>query len=247
MEKRIVVVNRNGKNLSAVLDIPENSTNKIIIISHSFKADKDYDKIGINFAKKANSESYATLMFDCYGSGESEGNFEDSDLISQKEDLEDMINFVESQGYNQIALAGLSQGAAISILSYTSKIKCLIFWSPALDTKVLYDRYKPFFKHENILLRSRIRDNKKVKIGEKMWESFGKVKVFEKIPKIKSPTLIVCGTNDSLHFENVNKFFKDFNCEKKLEIIEGADHDFLEINKEEEAISISLNFIKEYF
>ena len=247
MEEKIIIVNRNDKKLFSVLHIPEKSTDKIIIISHSFKADKDYDRIGVNFAKKACSGSYAVLRFDCYGSGESEGNFEDSSLISQKEDLEDVIKFVKDKGYNQIALAGLSQGAAMSVLVYNPKIKLLILWSPAFDVKVLYDRYKKYFEKKDFLLRSRIRDKSKVKIGKKMWESFGKIKVFKKIPTIKSPTLVIAGSKDSLHLNNINKYFKKLNCEKKLEIIKDADHDFLDLDKEKQAISISLNFVKKHF
>jgi hypothetical protein len=241
------IINRQGKKLSSILHVPKKSTNKIIIISHSFKADKDYDRIGVNFAKKACTEGYAVLRFDFYGSGKSDGKFEDSDVISQKQDLEDVIKFVQDKGYTQIALAGLSQGAAMSVLVYNPKIKVLILWSPAFDVKVLYDRYKKYFEKANFLLRSRIRDKIKVKIGKKMWQSFGKIKVFEKIPTIKAPTLVVAASKDSLHMNNITKYFKKLNCEKKLEIIQDADHDFLDLNKEKQAISISLDFVKKYF
>jgi uncharacterized protein len=247
MEEKITIINRNGKKLSAIFHTPEQETKKIIIVSHSFKADKDYDRIGINFAKKICSEGYATLRFDCYGSGESEGLFENSDLVSQKEDLEDVIKFVESKGYDQIALAGLSQGAAISILAYTSKIKCLIFWSPALDTKGLYNRYKSDFEKQDFAISTRIRTKEKIKVGKKMWESLGRIKAFESIPSIKSPTLIICGSEDKFHLELAQKYIGDFGGEKKLEIIEDADHDFLDLDKEEQAISLSLEFVRKFF
>lgn len=246
MEKSIIIKNRNGKKLSAVLHIPKKPTNKIIIISHSFKADKDYDRIGVNFARKICSEGYAALRFDCYGSGESEGNFEDSDLISQKEDLEDVIDFVGSK-YNQIALAGLSQGAAMSILSYTPKIKCLVFWSPALDTKGLYNRYRSDFEKQGFTISARIRTSEKIKIGKKMWESLGRIKVFEKIPRIKAPTLIICGSEDQFHLELAKKYIDNFGGESKLIVVEGADHDFLDLNKEGKAISVSIDFVKKHF
>jgi uncharacterized protein len=246
MMEKLFIKNRKDQKLSVVLHSPKNATTKIIIISHSFKADKDYDTIGVNFAEKVCSQGYAALRFDCYGSGESEGKFEDSDLFSQKEDLEDVIKFAQKQGYKEIALAGLSQGAAMSILAYTEEIKCLVLWSPALDVRVLYKEYQALFNGNDFIIRTQRRTGKEIKVGKKMWESLGEIKVFEHLSKIKSPTLIVCGSEDLNHIQFVHKYFNDFSCEKKLEIIENADHDFLDPEKEAKAVSLSLSWIGEH-
>lgn len=247
MQEKIKIFNRNGQKLAAILHTPEKETDKIIIISHSFKADKEYDTIGANFSQKVCEQGYAVLRFDCYGSGDSDGEFKDSSLYSQVDDLKDVIKFVEGKDYNQICLAGLSQGAAMSILACSNNIKSLILWSPALDLRILHEMYREKVEEDGFIIRKRTRDGMEIKVGKKMWESHGEIKVFEHIKNIKCPTLIVCGSEDKRYIKFVHEHLDKFSCEKKLEIIENADHDFLDLTKENQAVNLSISWLKQYF
>jgi len=245
MEEKITIKNRGGYNLSAILHIPENKTDKIVIITHSFKGDKNVQPILRDFSRRAEKEGYAVLRFDCYGSGESEGKFEDSSISTQVNDLKDIISFVKSKNYKNICLIGLSLGTKISILAYDKSIKCLILWSPSFELKSTYNRYKEeIIKQGYATLTNRI-TGKKSKLGKKMWKEFGAAKPLEKLEEIDNPVLAILGTEDKfITPEKAEEYMALIPGKHKLEVIIGGDHDYLVKEAEEKAISLSIDFIK---
>lgn len=246
MEEKIKIYNRNKKRLSAILHTPKIKTDKIIIITHSFKGDKDYQLILRDFSRKA--ESYhAVIRFDCYGSGESEGKFEESSITTQVEDLKDVIKFVKSKGYKDICLIGLSLGAMVSVLAYDKTIKCLVLLSPVFQLKHLYKEYKKEILKRGYIIRERKITGEKIKVGKKMWEEFGTIETSEKLKQIESPTLAILGTKDEhITPQKAKKYMDLIPAKNKLEIIEGGDHDFLIKKAEEKAISVSLDWVKKF-
>ena len=247
MEEKITVKNRKGQNLSAILHTPEKETSKIIILTHSFKADKDYQPIMRDFSRRAEAEGYAVLRYDAFGSGESEGTFEESTMTTQVEDLEDMIGFVKSKGYTDICLAGLSQGATISTFAYDESIKCLVLWSPPCHHMDLYEKYKDEMLKQGFVIRKRHLTGEEVKVGKKMWEEFPKYDSKDKLTQVKCPTLAIVGTGDLLiTAERVEKYLSLVPAVHKVEVIQGGDHDFLIKEAEEKAISISIDWVKKH-
>ncbi len=247
MEKKIFVLNRKGKKLSVIIHTPSRKTSKIIILMHSFKGDKDYQPIMRNFSRKAEIEGYAVIRFDSFGSGESEGSFEESSITTQVQDLKYIIKFAKSNKYKDICLVGLSLGATISVLAYDKTIKCLVLWSPVFDHSHLYENYKNEMIKHGFIIRERNLTGEKVKVGRKMWKEFKSTNQVKKLRKIKTPTLAIIGTKDvRITPGKARKFMKMIPAKRKLEIIKGGDHDFLVKKAEERAISLSLDWIRKY-
>jgi len=247
MEEKITILNRRGKKLSAILHVPEEETNKIVIMIHSFKGDKDYQPIMGDCARRLCSEGYVVIRFDCYGSGESEGTFEEATITSEVEDLGDVIKFARDKGYTDIALIGLSLGTSIAILGHDEGIKALVLWSPPFTHKILYERYRKEMETKGFVISKRRLTGEEVKVGKKMWEEFGAIELDDKIKSIRCPTLVIWGTKDHLiKLETVRRYFEMLPCVKELYIIEGGDHDFLIKEAEEKAISKTLEWIKKY-
>ena len=247
MEKKITILNRNYKKLSAIFHTPKNTTDKVVIMIHSFKGDKDYQPIMRDGARKLCVQGYAVIRFDCYGSGESEGSFEQATVSSEVRDLKDVITFVKDKGYEQIALIGLSLGATVAILGYDKTIKSLILWSPPFTHKRLYENYKEEIKKKGFVSRKRILTGEKVKVGKAMWEEFGTINLKNKIKIIKCPILVVFGAKDHIIGLNIiKKYFEMFSCIKEIESIKGGDHDFLIPEAKEKAITKTIKWVNKY-
>ena len=62
--KKIDIVNRNNQKLSAIIDESDINLNKLIIFSHSFKGDKNYQPIINQFSLEVIAAGYSLLRFD---------------------------------------------------------------------------------------------------------------------------------------------------------------------------------------
>ena len=243
--KKIIILNRRNKKLSALFHKPADQAKKIIIFTHSFKGDKDYQPIIREFSEHIYNEGYAVIRFDCWGSGESDGKFEDSSITTQIEDLEDIIKYVKSQGYNEICLIGLSLGTTDSIMAYDDSIKCMVLWSPIFQHEQLYESYKDEILQKGFIIRKRNLTGEEVKCGKAMWQDFKDIKPYKKLHEINCPVLAIIGSEDRhITKEKAQEFMKMIPFENKLEVIQGGDHDFLIEEAKRKAIKLTTDFIK---
>jgi esterase/lipase len=246
MEK-IIITNSRDQKLSAFLHKPTNQINKIIIITHSFKGDKDYQPIIGDFSRHICDEGYAVLRFDCWGSGESDGEFIDSSITTQIEDLKDVIQYAKQLGYTDICLIGLSLGTTDSIMAYDKSIKCMVLWSPVFQHEHLYEDYKEEILKNGYIIRQRDLTGEEVKCGKQMWQDFKDVKPYQRLNKIQCPVLAIIGsTDDHIAKEKAQEFMDMIPAEHELKVIEGGDHDFLIEEAKKKAIQHTSDFIKKY-
>ena len=87
-----------------------------------------------------------------------------------------------------------------------------------------------------------------MQVGRKMWKEFNTIKLDDKLLTIKQPTLIIHGEKDYLHFnlDKIKEYVAKFFGLTKLEVIQDADHDFLDSQKEKEVIDLSIEWVKKY-
>lgn len=228
MQEKLFYEDSNGNKVCGILSNPTGNKEKpIIILCHGFTTSKDSNtntKLEIIFNKK----EISTLRFDFFGHGESEGKFEEVTISKAVDDILQGINFLKGKGYSKIGLVGSSFGGMASLLaaSRTNELYVLALKSPVSDYlgKLIADmnRYplekwkeQGFIYHEGNL-----------KLNYSFFEDAEKINSYEEIKKIKIPTMIVHGDNDeSVPIEQSKKAASLIeNC--KLEIIEGADHNY---------------------
>jgi len=244
MEK-IFVKNRKNQKLAAFFHKPERQTKKIIIFTHSFKGDKDYEPIIGEFSEEMCSRGYAVIRFDCWGTGESDGKFEDSSIRTQIEDLEDIIRYVRSQGYTDICLAGLSLGTSDSIMAYDDTIRCMVLWSPVFWHDRMYKKHRDETLQKGFFTSKRLLTGEVVRSGKAMWQDFKDIKPYKKLRDIRCPVLAIVGSKDDYNSEEkVKEFMNMIPSENRLEIIQGGDHNFLSMDARKKAICLSADFIK---
>ena len=247
MEEKITILNNKGLKLSAVLHKPESSTDKILILSHSFKSSKDIDTILTNLARILCDLGYVVLRYDMTGAGNSEGEFVNTTVSSQKDDLNSVIKYVRQQDYKEIGLGGLSQGTSVSLMNIDDNIKCLVLFSLAYDLNLLYLRYKDIFESSDVMDGVNHRTHEKIYVGKKMWQEFGSIKLGKYASKVKCPSLIISGSDDSLFRpdQQIN-FARQFPGIVEQKVIENCDHDFIDPKNEKKAISYAIEFVKKY-
>lgn len=231
MEK---IVFKNFRGLSLVGNLQTSESKSIVILSHALANDKSERGKLDAVANKLNKSGFSTLAFDFSGCGES-----DDDTLTIKKEVDDLksaINFVKTQGFENIALFGHSTGALVSLYAYNPKIKTIVLWSPVTN-KVRYlwkDKLskdqleelseKGFFTRKR---KNAIRET--YHIDKQMLIDRESVNQKELLKGISCPVLIIQGTKDtSVPVEDSENAIKLLSKESKLEIVENADHDFTE-------------------
>lgn len=233
--------NSRGLNIVGVL-YPANS-NKAIIISHGFAANKDRERL-IKLSEILSKGGFGVLRFDFSGCSES-GN----DLISVKGEVDDLrsaIKFMKNKGYNEIGLLGESLGGLISILCYSQDIKTIVLFAPVTASKkpsILEEGMEEELAEKGFVTKHK--DGRIFKIPKEYFEARDNINQEEILSKIKCPVLIIHGTeDDSVFLEDSKEAMKYLPESSKLEIIEGAGHKLEE--DIDRVIILSLNWFKKH-
>ena len=231
MEK---VIFKNSRNQSLVGHLFTSKSKSIVIMSHALANDKSergkLDKV----AEKLNQSRYNVLAFDFSGCGES-----DDDTLTigkQVDDLKSTINFSKSLGYNKIGLFGHSIGCLVSLKCYTQEINAMVLWSP-ITNKIKYSWDEKLSKEQLQELKdkgyfTRTRKNAvrtTYLIDKQMLIDRESVNQKELLREVNCPTLLIQGTKDtSIPMTDSKEAIKLLSKDSRLEIVEGADHDFNE-------------------
>lgn len=178
------------------------------------------------------AHKYRILIFDFRGRGESEGNYLETTLQTNIDDLVCAINYLKSN----VTLIGGSFGGTTSIYvtSRYKKIECLVtmaaphsFW---VSKGIAFD------------------DKKRIAIGKKPWElynyylfkNFTKDKMLRRASKIKVPWLIIHGSKDErVPVKHAKEYYAAAKCIKELQLVRSAGHSFA-TDEADEVLFLSL-------
>ena len=143
MEKAFYFENE-GKRLFAILHSPNNSRErKGIIFCHPYSEEKQHSyRILVRFARELCDRGFYVLRFDCFGYGDSQGDFEEATIETQISDTIKAIDIMKTQvNIEKIGLLGLRLGGTITALAANrdARIEKLILWSPIIKGKEYID------------------------------------------------------------------------------------------------------------
>jgi len=148
MNKPLFFKNKeNNYNLFGFLFQPEikNINNqKGVIFCDSIGSEKYYShRVLVNFARLLQARGYCAFLFDYYGNGDSEGDFENTRLDTYLSDVRAAIEFLmEETKIEEICLLGVRLGSVFASLvaAEEKRVERLALWSPIIDVgKYLYD------------------------------------------------------------------------------------------------------------
>lgn len=227
---------KNSRNLTLVGHLYPSTSESIIIMCHGFMSSKyskgRFERLAVAF----NKSGYSALAFDFSGCGES-----DDDILTVEKEVDDLksaILFVKSKGYKKIALYGHSLGTLICLKSYTPEITTMVL-SGALTDSMKYNWPEIFTKEQmqELVEKGYLTEytpeevRKKIVIDKRILKDFELINQKKILKDVNCPVLIIHGNNDEeekLLYERSKIAMGLLSSDSKLEVIDGANHSFLE-------------------
>lgn len=221
-------ISDDGIRLSAVLE--ENADNLPLVIQlHGFTSAKDRPH-NIQAAEAMRNAGFATLRFDLYGHGESDGDFQKHTLYKWISNTMAVIDWARGAGFQEIFLAGHSQGGLVAALAAgmeADRIRGLILRAPAFmipqgarDGELLGREFDPDHIPDVIdVIKGLILDGNYIRVAQT-------IHVEEAMERYAGPVLILHGDqDDTVPLEDSRKAAERYrNCQ--LVVMNGETHHF---------------------
>ena len=214
--------------MSGSLELPDEASPKAFaIFSHCFTCNKNL--INVKYISETLSEKrIATLRFDFTGLGDSEGNFADTDITSNIDDLVHAANFLKDNYEAPKLLVGHSMGGAASILA-SSKIESAKAIT-VLGTPSTLDHIRRVFvgKLEEIMSRgSAMVDvaGREMEIGKALVQDLSRYNIKSTLNNLNLPLLIMHSPEDEMvNIEHATNIFMAARHPKSFIALDGIDH-----------------------
>ena len=210
MEKQIFFANKSGHKLFGVLFTPDGEPKaKGVIICQPIADERCRAKrILVNQARLLCHNGCHVLIFDYFGEGDSEGNFEETSVTTRVSDICDGIQFLkETSGVTDIGILGLRMGASLALLALQQvNLSFCVLWEPVVDGYTYMQDwlksnlsaqlfcYKEIKYNRKALVDQLLKDvsieNEGYIIAKNLYTSFAQINLFNiAFPRI--PTLIM--------------------------------------------------------
>ncbi|HDL18759.1 MAG TPA: alpha/beta fold hydrolase [Bacteroidetes bacterium] len=238
----------NGKQLVGMLHQPEKENKIVVVMCHGFTGDKTENKrLFVETARAFTKAGFAAFRFDLFGSGDSPGEFSETRISINLENIRDALQTVRKMGFEQIVVLGISMGAASAILTLADKaVAGLILWSTVPDMRELFEDklggplelapVLPQYEYNGWL------------IDRNFYLDAVKYNIAEKLKTMTMPKLIVQGSGDDAVFRRGFARFKTIAPQPvQFAWIEGAGHTYETVKQRREVIRITLNWLQERF
>jgi len=214
----------------------------IVILGHGVTGNMDRP-IMTDTANALNAAGYDTLRFSFSGNGNSEGNFRQSTVSKEVEDLNSVLNAVESR-YTKICYVGHSMGAAVGVLkaSKDKRISALVSLAGMVNTKAFaqaeFGDETPgsglMWEEENCPLSFTFMEDLCQVVGSVAWQ----------IESVQAPWLLLHGTADDVVLPHDTELVEDRKGDAVTVVyIDGADHSFNEPEHKKGATSAVVGFL----
>lgn len=130
----------NGHKLFGALHSPASIRRKKsvgVVFCAPFAEEKLWaQRIYTNFAQYLSEKGFSVLRFDYFGHGDSDGNFEDADILSRLQNISCAVNLLrEKENIGIVGVFGLRFGATLAALSAEQGlgIDFLLLWEPIIQ------------------------------------------------------------------------------------------------------------------
>jgi uncharacterized protein len=256
MTEKVFIKNSKGLKLASIIEYPDkNGQYPAVIILHGFTGYKEEGHLA-ELAKTLVQNGFATVRFDCSGSGDSDGTFEKnysmSNYLKDIECVYDYLCKLEFVNKQKISVLGHSMGGLLSIIfaSLHQEIKiCVAISSPTIlaDTDWLRGAIERW-QELGWFYKKLSRDGKDIRIPFSFVTDANKFDAIKSVQKLHCPFLTVLGLNDDVVSPaDSRKIFKAASEPKELAEIQGIGHDYKKDPKAIQTVNKAiLDFFKKY-
>ena len=245
IEQFVEFPNATGKALRGMLHLPPAALKRpapSVVLLHGFTGNRmESHWMFVKCSRALAQTGVASLRFDFYGSGESEGEFREMTLRGEIADGRAAVAFLRGQkgiDPERVGLLGLSLGGAVAAaLAPSVQAKALVLWSAVAHTARLRDLVKESTKE--IPGKPGAIEFDAREISPRLIDDVLKVEPIRHLARYKGPTLIIHPEKDTvIPVFHARDFFQAVSAEtKELAIIAGADHVYTSIPWEQQVIA----------
>jgi dienelactone hydrolase len=210
---------------------------------------KDSDKWQ-TFARRLGEEGLASLRFNFRGCGWgdewSEGSFEDTTLSGRIRDYRAALDFLVSTGRvntGAIGAVGSSFGGCTIIAAVDSRARAYVAMATPYKMSPSPEMLNSF-EERGYYQNPRAPQSKMSRIKKSLYDDLEHYDLSESIKKIKAPILIVHGEKDSIPVSAAHLLYQNANEPKKLEIVPGGSHTFVDSGHLDTVIRLSIDWFK---
>ncbi len=256
MKNEFFIKNRNNKKISILIDKPKDNVKGIAFVMHGLGGRKEQAHMEV-FSKSFVESGYISIRFDTRNTfGESEGSYEEANITSYYEDLQDVTMWAKKQEFYRepFFLIGHSLGGICICLyaeEYPQRVKGVAPISTVVSGKLNIENMpKEEIEEYN---RTGWRINKSTTIPglikKLKWEQYKKdilkYDLLKKVEKLKMPVLLIVGDKDeSTPLSHQKILYSKIPGKKELHIIEDAPHTFIDVKHLDEINVIIKNWIR---
>lgn len=162
----------------------------VVLLLHGFTGQHiEQDRLFVQAARALAAAGFAALRFDFYGSGDSDGDFEEFTVESEVADACAALDWLGTQpgiDLDRIGVVGLSLGGAVaSLLSgQDDRVKSVVLWNAVADTKALSEAIS-------------VGPRGGITVGEPLMQSLRRADPVAAIRQVACPVMIVQATADA--------------------------------------------------
>jgi uncharacterized protein len=250
-ESLVEFPNTRGKLLRGMIHRPAGAGMPGVIFFHGFTGDRmESHWIFIKCARALAQEGIASLRFDFFGSGESEGTYDQATLQSEIADARAAVRFMQRQkgiDPGRLGLCGLSLGGCVAAcVAPASKAKALVLWSAVAHPAILQQLSKERGKSSPNYSGDFEYDARK--ISARFLNDAARVDPLAAVRRFKKPTRIIHPGKDETVPRSHSADFLEASAAriKQKVIIPGADHTFTSIAWESAVIGKTVEWFRGY-
>jgi alpha/beta superfamily hydrolase len=254
MERLIEFANRSGRRLRGMIHQPgESPIGKPagVVFFHGFTGDRmESHWLFVKCSRALQRAGIASLRFDFFGSGESEGEFRDATLETELTDAQDAVDYFRREGGidgERLGLLGLSLGGAIAALvAERARARALVLWAAVARLPHLQ------FLADN--LSRPLPDNPAAReyaghqLSPRFLETVDSLDPRAAVARFTRPTLIVHPERDEhLDLSHPEDYLRASGAAvKDRMIVGGADHTFTSVGWEQEVITRTVEWFQQH-
>jgi dipeptidyl aminopeptidase/acylaminoacyl peptidase len=256
VQKKDLYFESQGAKISANIQWPDGQGSfPVIVMVHGLTNSKYTCPMINEAAGKLNSLGFAAFRFDFFGSGESDGIFQDKRLSIFVENLYDAIKFIpqiEKIDPDRVGIWGRSVGAAIAVLgSPFESARATALISPPANLKgIFYKLYEQQGKPEFTQMSKGGAATGSVKgemqLRRDYFEELGSLEelLYERAQYISNAIVIQGDSDAKVGVPAANKLYQLLKPPKDLIVVPGGDHAYTD--KQDYVIGLAANWLLKY-
>ncbi|RMH35357.1 MAG: alpha/beta fold hydrolase [Nitrospirae bacterium] len=236
-ETALVFTNPFGHRTAGVLATPVLPTDTMVILCHGFLSDKN-SQTNRQITDLLVARNIATLRFDWFGCGESDGDFAEITISICREQLLRVIADARARGYTRLGLIGSSFGGLIALLiaPHVSDVVALGLKCPVPDfPEMLRLRFGSSsmenWKNAGAIAIPVLDGIPPIRLQHRFYEDALTHNAYQAAHALSVPTFIVHGDRDQIvPVHQIHDLMRSLSGDRHLLLLAGADHQFARPN-----------------